>query len=487
MRTSIPRFSTKRTPPAGRAFRSALVLAGGAGLGAAVVVACSPVLSRLYDPEAFGTLAIFVSLVSLLTTVGAWRYEVAVPLPDREEDAANLVAAGLLIVAVMGAAVCLAVALFGRWIVDWLKCPRLEPYLWLIPVAFVAGSAYQVLSAWALRHEAFEIIARTRVAQNCGMVGAQIAVGATGLGALGLLAGETFGRTTGVLMLARFASRNLAYQAVSVPCMTAALRRYVKFPILSSPASLLTSLSTHLPVLLLVRFFGPAAGGLFVLTTRVLGMPAAMLGQAVGQMLLARAARAKNDEAQIRHLTHCTATGMFAAGVVVIGIVALGGPALFGTAFGDRWRDAGLYARILAPWYLLWLVCNPLSNLLNVREWQGTTLLFSLLECTVQVGAIVVGARIGSALSAVGLLGAAAFLLALLTMERFFRAGYTSWRGVMRIVARPVAAAMLSLIPLLWLVSGTGLPQTSARIGMFLGVCATLEWRYRILRQALRA
>jgi O-antigen/teichoic acid export membrane protein len=249
---------------------------------------------------------------------------------------------------------------------------------------------------------------------------------------------------------------------------------------------LLTSLSTQLPVLLLVRFFGPAVGGLFVLTTRVLGMPAALLGQAVGQTLLARAARIKTDEAQIRRLTQRTAIGMFAVGVVVFGLAALGGPGLFAAAFGREWMQAGLYARMLAPWYLLWLVCNPLSNLLNIREWQGTTLLFSALECAVQVAAIVVGARLGSQVGAIALLGAAASILALLTMDRFFRAGYTSVFPVFRQVASPLAGVLLSLAALLCLLRGPGPVQTAVRIGIFLLICGVLEWRFRLLQGALR-
>jgi O-antigen/teichoic acid export membrane protein len=214
-------------------------------------------------------------------------------------------------------------------------------------------------------------------------------------------------------------------------------------------------------------------------------MPAALLGQAVGQMVLATAARIKTDETELRRLTQHTATGMFAVGVVVFGLVALGGPGLFAVAFGENWTRAGLYARMLAPWYLLWLVCNPLSNLMNVREWQSTTLLFSVLECVVQVTAIVVGARFGSPEAATALLGAAAFGLSLFSMERFFRAGYTSIFRVFRGMASPLAGAVLSLFVLLGLLREPGLAQTATRIGIFLVICGFLEWRFRPLREAL--
>lgn len=165
---------------------SVALLTGGAGLGAAVVVAGSPVLSRLYGPEAFGTLAVFVSLVSTLTTVGSWRYELAIPLPEQKSFAANLLALCLAIVALMGAAVSVAAFLFANPILKWLNCTALAPYFWLLPVAFIGGSAYQVLGAWTLRHEAFQEVARTRVSQSCGTVAAQLARRALDIGPAGL-------------------------------------------------------------------------------------------------------------------------------------------------------------------------------------------------------------------------------------------------------------------------------------------------------------
>jgi O-antigen/teichoic acid export membrane protein len=176
---------------------------------------------------------------------------------------------------------------------------------------------------------------------------------------------------------------------------------------------------------------------------------------------------------------------MFAVGVVLLGVVALGGPGLFAAAFGERWAEAGLYARILAPWYLLWLVCNPLSYLLSVRELQSTTLMVSALECVVKIVAILVGAMSGSQLGAISLLGAASFVLALLTVDRFFRAGYTTLNCVLRRIVVPLSGAILSLGVLLCLLRAATFVQTAIRIGSFLLICGLLEWRFRWLREAV--
>jgi O-antigen/teichoic acid export membrane protein len=227
--------------------RNVALLMGGAGLGAAFVVACSPVLSRLYDPKAFGALAVFMSLASVMTSVGSWRYEFAILLSDETTIAANVLALCFAIVAVMGSAVSFFTLVAASSIANWLNCVELAPYLWLLPVAFFGGGAYQILGAWALRHEAYKEIARTRVSQSCGMVCTQLALGAAGVGPVGLVAGDTLGRITGVGVLARFGLRTFPWGAVSLEGMLAVSRRYVKFPLFSYFASLLTALATQLP------------------------------------------------------------------------------------------------------------------------------------------------------------------------------------------------------------------------------------------------
>ena len=56
---------------------------------------------------------------------------------------------------------------------------------------------------------------------------------------------------------------------------------------------------------------------------------------------------------------------------------------------------------MLAPWFVVWLVSNPLSGLLSVREWQGSALAFSAFEFALRLGSMLIGARHGSPMLAV--------------------------------------------------------------------------------------
>jgi O-antigen/teichoic acid export membrane protein len=132
-----------------------------------------------------------------------------------------------------------------------------------------------------------------------------------------------------------------------------------------------------------------------------------------------------------------------AVGLPVFAVVVQEGPELFARAFGAGWMQAGLYARILAPALFISFIANPLSNLLNIREWQGTTLLYSALECAITVGCLMIGVACHSDVVALSALGVGSCLLGLATINRFFKAGFTDASRVAK-EAAPLLLPLLS-------------------------------------------
>ena len=78
-----------------------LKLVTGTTLAQIIVVLTSPLLTRLYGPEAFGFYALFASITGILGVIACMRYELAIMLPKTDEEAANLLGLCLLSVAVV--------------------------------------------------------------------------------------------------------------------------------------------------------------------------------------------------------------------------------------------------------------------------------------------------------------------------------------------------------------------------------------------------
>jgi lipopolysaccharide exporter len=68
-----------------------LKLISGTALGQMITVLVSPLLARIYAPEDFGLLAVYISIASILSVIISLRYETAVVLPEDDNQAMDLV------------------------------------------------------------------------------------------------------------------------------------------------------------------------------------------------------------------------------------------------------------------------------------------------------------------------------------------------------------------------------------------------------------
>ena len=266
-----------------------------AGTGAAQIVGLvvAPVITRLYSPADFGVFAAALALLNILITISCLSYELAIPLPDSDEAAANVVALCLISTALMCLVTVLLIWLTGGALLAMIGAASLAPYVLLLAVGQLVGGAVTTMIAWAVRTRAYGEIAANRLAQSLVQAGAQVGFGLLGAGAAGLFVGTLLAGTAGSTRLARRAWRSSAasFRSVTPAGIRAAAVRYRRFPILATPSNLLNQLSLQAPLLLMVALFGASVGGQFALAQRMVALPATLIAGAVGQAYLGEAAR----------------------------------------------------------------------------------------------------------------------------------------------------------------------------------------------------
>jgi O-antigen/teichoic acid export membrane protein len=78
-----------------RLVRSVGVLVGGTAFAHAITAATLPIVTRLYTPADFSVLAVFASLLSIVSVAACLRFDVAIPIPEHDAEAVNLLALAL--------------------------------------------------------------------------------------------------------------------------------------------------------------------------------------------------------------------------------------------------------------------------------------------------------------------------------------------------------------------------------------------------------
>lgn len=381
-----------------RFVRGVMVLAGGTALGQVISVAASPLITRLYDPEAFGILSVYASLLSIISIVAALRYEYAIPLPEDELTATELLFLSLITVIAVSSIVAIAVWLGGDGISALMGTPELQPFLWLLPVGVFIAGLNQVLTYWTIRHRDYARLARRTIGRSAGGVAVQSGLGFLGVGALGLLLGELIGRAGGSANLGIAAWQRVRHEVhgLTVRGIRRAARSYIRFPLLSSGSSLLNSAGIFLPPVLITSGYGLHVSGLFALANRMLEVPIRLVGTSVANVYLAEAAGLlRSDPARLRRMFHRTALRLLVIGGIPAITAGLVSPWIFAIVFGEDWRDAGAYAQVLAPYIAARFVVLPISQTLNILNRQDIQLLWDAGRLVVVVVSLLGAARLG--------------------------------------------------------------------------------------------
>ena len=77
--------------------RNVLTLMTGTAIAQAIPIIVSPILTRLYSPEDFGRLALFISIVSIMSVLATGKYELAIILPKKNSTAYQLVSLSVML------------------------------------------------------------------------------------------------------------------------------------------------------------------------------------------------------------------------------------------------------------------------------------------------------------------------------------------------------------------------------------------------------
>lgn len=373
--------------PKNKFARGVSVLIGGTAGAQLLSVLAAPILTRLYSPDDFGMLAVFTALLTFFTVISAGRYELTIPLPDSEQDAADLTVLGFSLVLCTTIISAFIFIIWPQKIATIINTPQLANYLWIIPLGVFFLGSYQVFNKWAVRKKQFTVIAKTRIYQSVGTLAIQL--GGHSLGPLALMGGHATGQGIGASGLAYSALKRPELKKISWRNIKKQAYRYRDFPVFSTWTALFNTASLQFAPIMFIAMFGATVTGLYALTLRMLTLPSSLIGNAVGSVFLSEAPKAKR-EGNLAELVTKLHSRLAMAGALPLVVLLLFGPSLFALVFGEEWRKAGVYSQWMAPWIYLQFQWSPLSTLTSVLELQKQALISQVLTFTCRFGGLII-------------------------------------------------------------------------------------------------
>lgn len=355
--------------------RSSLVILLGTVGAQVIALACVPIISRTYPPEAFGAFQVVMSLVTLLMPLVTLRYEIAF-LRARSEprlrDLVMMVGTAIVIVSLaVWVAAQIIVALY------FADAPRALWMTWVLPAMLMGAGLFQAATQLAVRMDRPALIASSKLSQTGLTQGGSVALGVLVFAApISLALADMIGRFTGAVVILTRWLRGISRDEwqISAHRLRQAARTYRRYPLFNVPSRMIGATSAALPVFVLAASFSEQVAGQFGMTTRILIFPFGMVLAAIGQALSIRYGEMtrRNDPARRAFLLNVVSKSA-GIGLLVCGAILLFGEAAIVFFLGDQWELAGRIAVALTPYLLAVFLSGPINMVLVIAGksvWQ---------------------------------------------------------------------------------------------------------------------
>ena len=355
-----------------------------------------PILSRIYDPAAYGAFALFNSLVIIVSTGITLSYHRALVLPREEAEFRSLlrlcIRTSLLLSAV--------VFVLSFFLADVLRSAfELElVHYWIYAIAPLAliFAWDQIIVQWSVRQKAFRKFAQVEVPIvlssklfNVGF-GKLVSAGPDGLIIANLMI--FFGRIVFFLKYVLQGSKADLFASVSRAELKESRQQYRAYPRFVMPSQFLNMLSNYFPALLLPFFFGrPDEAGYLSYALIVLDLPVRLLDSGLSAVFLQKATSLWDTARdQLRVQTEKLFFGVMVMALPVLIITAAFGREIYTFVFSGQWTMAGQVAEILVMYYFLRYLGVPFTALFQVAKKEKGLLVFQVVLFVVRVASLLI-------------------------------------------------------------------------------------------------
>jgi O-antigen/teichoic acid export membrane protein len=251
----------------------------GVALSQLITIVGSLVLARLYSPEHFGQLSLFVSIVSILAILATIRYENTIIVI--KQDSLIPYITSFLYSSAFLFMMLISFVLF-LMINDILNYIKIEEFYFFIPITVFIYALFQISTNLNVREKSFNIISKSKVLMAFIALITQIFFYFLGFD-LGLLYGYVLGYFSTLFILYSNISNPFAFKIEKTKTLFF-LKKYSYFVKHALPADFINNLATNITPILIAMWFDMKVAGLYFLGYRIINLPLQLISSSIGKV-----------------------------------------------------------------------------------------------------------------------------------------------------------------------------------------------------------
>ena len=251
-----------------------------------------PVIARIYSPEDFAVLSVYLSVANLFSIIATGRYELAVMLPKEDRKAVNVIGLSVAISLAVSVLSFLIVWIFNSQICNILENQDVSSYLYLVPLSVLSVGWYQTFNYWNSRKKRFKNVTYSKTTQSVVYSGSAVGLGTAGMIPSGLILSQIIGQFFGLFpLLFSFLKKDKnMLKEVGREEMKAVAAEYQDFPKINSLHAFCDVLRNSGAVFLLSHYYSQAQVGQHSRTIRLLFGPLSIIASVTSSVATSQTA-----------------------------------------------------------------------------------------------------------------------------------------------------------------------------------------------------
>lgn len=358
-------------------FRNFFVLSSASALSQLITIVSAPVLTRVFLPQDYDELGIYLMMTNLLGTVSTLQIHNVIIVSNKDDEALHafkicVVSSLMLSLLFLFGFILLTQLPFG-FSAGWL----LSKWNYLAPMTLLLSGWNIALSSWANRKQNYRELSQSRILGALLTPLIAIPLGKLIAGPTGLFAGLIVGQIVPVVYLGRafLRSEKLRFSGLMEDSRPV-LRRHRNFVRYSLITDLVNNLINQSPIIFLLRTSEQSGViGNYNLCNRILGLPVQVLSGSFGEVFRQKASSNYHESGKSIEVFMLTLRVLSIMAIIPFLAVMVFGPQLFALIFGDKWHLAGVFSAVLAPMFFFKFISSPLSYMYFIAGRQREDLL----------------------------------------------------------------------------------------------------------------
>lgn len=308
-----------------------------------ILIAISPILTRIYDPSIFGMLLIFTSLLYIINSYSLFRMDILILKLEEIADVDIAFNFGLVISLFLFVInTIILFILFNIFDFNWV-------YL-LLPIMVIFLSINQLILSYYIRSDKANIIMRNKIGQSIILAFGQISFGFIFPSIFSIV----FSQIISYLVVNIYNLKCIVVNPLIVLNNIKFLRKFFKDSFFDTISNFFQVFLNNISPILIFSIFGPYWGGIYYMAYRILVFPVTIFSNSISSMLGNIYLKEIDYKGKNNYILELI-TLIF---VLPFSILSLISDKLFIYIFGSEWGDSGKLVMYFSTWIFLKLIVD---------------------------------------------------------------------------------------------------------------------------------